>query len=201
MKRSFRNRRAHRRLASAAPVPGKPATPDTPRLGLRFALTYAGIAAVLFSIYAFPFELFGAQEDWLTGYLAAYAQMAGALLWLLDQGVAVSGTFIHGRFPLQIVRNCDAAEINILFASAVLAFPTPFKRRMLPLAAGVSSLVAANVLRICSLYFVGVHAPGWFKVAHEEIWPLLLVVFAALVFLRSAQYMQGAPDLEAASAT
>jgi hypothetical protein len=36
-------------------------------LPLRFALTYAAIAALLFSVYAFPYELFGGRSDWLSG--------------------------------------------------------------------------------------------------------------------------------------
>ncbi len=177
-------------LERGAPSTVALARPARLRLTARYALTYCGIAAVLFSVYAFPFELFGAQEDWLTGYLAMHAHIAGAVLGLFDDGVAVAGTYIHGRYPLQIVRNCDAAEINILFASAVLAFPARFGRRLGSLALGVCVLVAANILRICCLYFIGVHAPGWFKVAHEEIWPLLLVAFATLVFLRCVQFMQ-----------
>jgi exosortase/archaeosortase family protein len=162
------------------------------RLGARFALTFAALAALLFSIYGFPFELFGAQHDWLEGYLEVFARMAGATLHLVDPGVSVSGTLINGRYPLQIVRNCDAAEINILFGSAVLAFPAPPRQKALCLVAGLFLLIAANVLRICSLYFVGVYRSAWFKVAHEEIWPLILVGLAALLFLRAARYLEGA---------
>jgi exosortase/archaeosortase family protein len=161
------------------------------RLGLRFALTYAAIAAVLFAIYAFPFELFGAQHDWLDGYLQMFARLAGGVLGLVDHGVSVSGTQINGRFPLQIVRNCDAAEINILFGSAVLAFPSTVKRRLLCLSVGLPLLIAVNVLRICSLYFVGVHRVAWFKTLHEEVWPLVLVGAATLLFLRATRYLQG----------
>ena len=165
------------------------------RLGLRFALSYAAIAAALFAIYAFPFELFGAQHDWLEGYLRMFARLAGGALSLVDHGVSVSGTIINGRFPLQIVRNCDAAEVNILFGSAVMAFPAPWPRRLACLGVGISLLVTANVLRICSLYFVGVHHAAWFKTLHEEVWPLLLVGTAALLFLRAARYLRGAaPD-------
>src|SRR5260221_7115788 len=116
---------------AAAPEPSPAAI--LPRLGLRFAIAYAALATVLFSVYAFPFELFGARADWLSGYLAAYARMAGTVLHWFESGIVVSGTLIEGRFSLQIVRNCDAIEINILFASAVLAFPAPIKRRLLGL--------------------------------------------------------------------
>ena len=158
-----------------------------PRLGLRFALGYAGIAAGLFLIYGFPWELFGARRDWLSGYLAAYAHLAGAVLHWFDATVVVTGARIDGRFSLEIARNCDAIEVNILFASAVLAFPTGILRRLVGLIGGLALLVLANVARICVLYFIGVHCPNWFALAHEEVLPLALVVSAALIFLRFAR--------------
>jgi len=62
-------------------------------------VTYAVIAGVLLSIYAFPFELFGAKSDWLAGYLAAYARLAGAVLGVFEPAVHVDGSLILGRFP------------------------------------------------------------------------------------------------------
>ena len=184
--------------ASAEPV-GK----LLPRLGIRFAATYAIIAGVLFAIYGFPFELFGVRSDWLTGYLEAYARLAGAVLHLFDPQVTVSGTRIDGRFALQIVRNCDAIEINILFASAVLAFPAPLLRRGVVLLRGLLILVAANVLRITCLYYIGAYSADWFVVAHEEVMPLLLVAITAVLFLLSVRKLTGtlasAPPLRSAS--
>ena len=157
---------------------------------LRFALTFAAVAALLFAIYAFPFELFGARRDWLHGYLAAYARLAGGVLGLFERGLRVDDTFIQGRFSMQIVRNCDAADVNILFISALVAFPAPLKAKAPLLLAGLCVLVAANVLRICTLYFVGVYLPDRFKLIHEEVWPLLLVMLTAGVFLSCVWWLE-----------
>jgi len=160
-----------------------------PKLGLRFAIGYGVVAAVLFSIYGFPFELFGARSDWLAGYLRMYARLAGAALQLFDSSVVVTGDRIDGRFSLQIVRNCDAIEINILFVSAILAFPAPWLRRLLALAGGLALLVFANIGRICLLYYLGVYRPSWFATAHEEILPLVLIALTALSFIAWARYL------------
>jgi len=167
--------------------------PIAARQGARFALRYALIAGALFAIYAFPFDLLGAQHDWLAGYLAAYARLAGGVLGVFESGIVVVGSHIEGRFPMEIVRNCDAIEVNILFVSAVLAFPAPWRRRALALTLGLPLLVLLNVLRICALYAVGVHAPALFAVAHEQVFPLLLVVAAALAFLGCARYLRTEP--------
>jgi exosortase/archaeosortase family protein len=159
--------------------------------GARFAAKYALYAGVLFAIYAFPFELFGAKHDWLAGYLAAYARLAGTALGAFESGIVVTGSRIDGRFSLEIVRNCDAIEVNILFASAILAFPAPWRRRALAAALGLLGLVVLNVLRICALYLIAVHAPASFAVVHEQVFPLLLVLAAALSFLCCASYLRG----------
>ncbi len=160
------------------------------RAGARFALKYALIAGSLFAIYAFPFELFGVRHDWLAGYLAAYARLAGGVLALFENGIVVSGAHIDGRFPMEIVRNCDAIEINILFVSAVLSFPAPWRKKLASVAVGLLVLIALNVLRICALYFIGVFAPARFAVAHEQVFPLLLVLGAALAFLVCANFLR-----------
>ena len=154
-----------------------------------FLLRFMTIGGVAFSIYAFPFELFGVRQDWLGFYLAGYAELAGVLLRLVEPGLVVTGNMIQGRFPIQIVRTCDAAEVCILFATAVLAFPAAWRSKLVVLAAGLPCLVMANLLRICSLYFLGVYRPTWFKFGHEEVWPLLLVAFAALAFARGTRFM------------
>lgn len=182
-------------MSSLAAAGAEPPDRLVPRLGLRFAITYAIIAGVLFSIYGFPFELFGAKADWLTHYLEAYASLAGGVLQLFDPQVTVSGSRIDGRFALQIVRNCDAIEINILFASAVLAFPAPLLRRGAVLLRGLVILVAVNVLRIAGLYYIGAYSASWFVIAHEEIMPLILVGITALLFLLSVRKLSGKPAL------
>ncbi|HYQ17316.1 MAG TPA: archaeosortase/exosortase family protein [Polyangiaceae bacterium] len=155
-----------------------------------FLTRFLLIGGLAFAIYAFPTELLGSRQDWLSWYLAGYARLAGGLLRLFDPSIVVAGNVIEGRFPLQIVRTCDAAEVTILVSAAILAFPGRARQKLLALSVALPSLVAANLLRICSLYFVGVHRPNWFKASHEEIWPLLLVMFAAFVFLCSVRFLQ-----------
>ena len=156
-----------------------------------FLTRFLIIGGVAFCVYAFPTELFGSKQDWLNWYLAAYARLAGILLRSFDSSVVVNGNVIEGRFPLQIVRTCDAAEVTILVTSAVLAFPGRARQKLTALAVALPCLVAANLLRICSLYFIGVRFPSWFKAGHEEVWPLLLVMFAGFVFFCCVRFIRG----------
>lgn len=154
----------------------------------RFAITFAAIAGVAFLAYTFPYGQAGISEHWFSSYLALYARVAGAALALFEPGITVTGQDILGRFNLRIVKNCDAMEANILYASAVLAFPAPLRARLAGVAGGVLLLVALNVVRICSLYYVGLFAPRSFPFFHLELWPVVLVGAGAGLFLAWASH-------------
>ena len=163
------------------------------RDGRRFVLTFALVAAALFAFYCLPYELFGAKGDWLEGYLACYARMAGFVLHLVDASVSVTGRTIVGRFSLEIIRSCDAIEVNILFASAVLACPARATKKALALVLGLAALVLVNLLRITSLYYVGLYRMAWFETVHLELWPLGMVGMAAISFVLWARWLGGEP--------
>jgi exosortase/archaeosortase family protein len=169
---------------------------ETARSRLGFALRFLAVAAVLFAIYTFPYREAGLSEVWFERYLAVYARAAAAVLACLEKAIGtgvnvqVQGAVIGGRYPLEIVKNCDAIEINILFASAVLAFPASASQRAWGLALGLPLLVLLNLVRICTLYFIGVHAPERFETFHVEVWPLCLVAATTLLFLAYTSWTQ-----------
>jgi exosortase/archaeosortase family protein len=178
-------------MTDASEVRANAAWPlDASRTRLRFALRFIAIAAVSFAVYTFPYREAGISEGLFERYLELYAQAAGFGLSLFERGIHVEGTLIAGRYPLQIVKNCDAIEINILFASAVLAFPATLSQRVFGLVGGLVALVLLNLVRIGSLYFIGVHMPERFEAFHLEIWPLCLVAAASLLFLGYASWVQ-----------
>jgi exosortase H (IPTLxxWG-CTERM-specific) len=150
---------------------------------LRFAIWFAVTAGVLFTVYTFPYRESGMSESGFTAYLSWYARLTGHVLVLFDPSATVHGQDIVGRYNLRIVKSCDAMEANILFVAAVLAFPEPWKKRIIGVALGVPLLVAINVLRICSLYYVGIHLPKAFEFFHLELWPLVLIGSGAGAFL------------------
>lgn len=160
------------------------------RAELRFALAFGAISAVLLGVYAFPYQELGLSEAWFNGYLSGYARLVGSVLGCVDAGVHVDGTLITGRYSLRIVKTCDAMEANALFSAAVLALGGPWLKKLGALVLGLGALVAANVLRIATLYYAGALAPGTFRVLHEEVWPLVLVAFAGGAFLVAASWIR-----------
>ncbi|MET0593860.1 MAG: archaeosortase/exosortase family protein [Polyangiaceae bacterium] len=160
------------------------------RAQVRFAISFAVVAAVLLAVYCYPYEAGGWFEKGLAAYLRGYARIAGGLLGVIEPGIRVADRTIFGRYSLVIVKSCDGMEPNILLLAAIAAFPAPAGRRLVAALIGVPILVVCNLVRICTLYFVGIHLPAWFEFAHLELWPLLFVAIAALTFLQLAAWMK-----------
>lgn len=158
--------------------------------GQRFVVGFIATAAILFGLYFFPYAETGRSESWFSAYLAQYARVVGFALGLFERGISVADNVIGGRFSMRIVKSCDGMEANILFCAATLAFPGPWRRKLVAVPLGLAALVAFNVLRLCCLYYIGIYFPAAFELAHFEVWPLLVVGFALLDFLACARWVQ-----------
>jgi len=54
----------------------------------------------------------------------------------------------------------------LIFLASVLAYPATWKEKLLGLAVGQPVLVVLNVVRVVSLFIIGVYAPTIFRAAH-----------------------------------
>ena len=182
--RSKRRARPPRDDATAAPPPAT-ATAAQPSSGKawRFILTFAVLIAIFYGVYHFPYPADSTPERLSIGYLSAYAWLAGSTLGVLGEDVRIDGQDIHGRYNLRIVRGCDAVEGKALFIAAVLAFPVAWRRRLLGVVVGLIALVLLNLVRITSLYYVGIHWPSLFDRMHMEVWQGVFVVAAVALWL------------------
>lgn len=150
----------------------------------RFILGFGLIAGVLFSLYSFPYPSGSWGQRFSDGYLRAYAHVAAWVLSVFEPRITVSGQDIVGRYGLRIIHGCDAIDAQVLLLAAILAFPLQsWRRRLWGAAIGLLIVTAANVVRICSLYYVGLYAPAYFDLFHHELWPLALIAIAAGTFV------------------
>jgi exosortase/archaeosortase family protein len=156
------------------------------RESVRFVVVFGVLALTLLGFYYFPYPEGSAMRGWLDAYLRGYAAISGAILRCFEPTLLVQGQNLTGRFSLRIVKTCDAMDVQILFVSAVIAWPGPWLRRAAAGALGAAAILLANIVRICSLYFVGLYLPDWFEFAHVELWPAILLVLATGMFVALA---------------
>ena len=140
----------------------------------RYGLKFGAMMALFYILVLTPF-----CDRLLYVYLEVNAWLSHGILYWLGQETQLSeNTIRSARFALTIRRGCDAIEPTWLFCSALFSFPAPMTRKILGMLAGAVLLQALNLVRIVSLYFIGLNYPTLFKAAHLEIWPVVFVLVA-----------------------
>lgn len=161
----------------------RPRTPkNTGWLGpKRPVFQFVAIFAVLMGIfYALDYTAL-ARETVMPAYLRFNAGVSGSLLGIFEDSVTVTGKSIRSpRYSLSIERGCDAVEPSALFLAGVLAFPATLASKIPGMLIGTLCLMAINLFRIISLFYVGIYWPKAFHVMHVDVWQALFIFLAIL---------------------
>jgi exosortase/archaeosortase family protein len=89
------------------------------------------------------------------------------------------------RFSFYVVSECGAIEVMAIFFSAVIAFPTTWRKRAIGLAGGLPMMYGLNIFRLSLLAVIGALDNGgpWFEFAHEYLWQAVYIVFVVVVWM------------------
>jgi exosortase H (IPTLxxWG-CTERM-specific) len=149
------------------------------RRRLGFALRFLGTLVLLYVVIALNQVNDGVIVPFTEGVTAA----AGAVLRAAGEPNRVAGTVIASpAFAIDVKNGCNAVETMMLFAAAVIAFPAPFKRKLLALALGLPLIQLLNVLRLAMLFWLGVHHRQLFDVFHVAVWQAVMILAGVAIF-------------------
>ena len=158
---------------------------------VRFLVVLSALIGAFYAVYS-PFT----GTALFSSYLSLLAEACAPILRLLGHDVTVSGTSIHGpRFSTEIVMGCDGIEMIALFVAAVLASPVGLRSRLLCIVVGTVILMMINLVRIVSLFCIGVYFPNALDVIHLDVWPGVLIVLVLLSWLLWARWAARKKDL------
>ncbi len=147
-----------------------------------FAAKFGGLIVLLYALLALPIA-----DRMLYGYLEVNAWLSNVILNLLGQGTYVlSDVEIASKsspFAIAIRRGCDAVEPTWLLCAAIVAFPGSWKRKLVGMAVGIVALQLLNLVRIVTLYIIGMHFNSLFESMHLEIWPAVFILVAIALFV------------------
>ncbi len=154
----------------------------TRRSGFVFVRILVVFGLVLGSYYAFA-----ATEFYETlifqPYVVVNTDLSGRILSLLGYEMSVSDYSLSSpQFGLTIGPGCDGLEPTALFVAAVMAFAAPLALKLPALAIGVPLLASLNLVRIVSLFLVGIYYPDWFHTMHVDVWQFLYIAVAMVFF-------------------
>jgi exosortase H (IPTLxxWG-CTERM-specific) len=112
------------------------------------------------------------------------------LITLVDAQVVAGGKVLQSTrngFAVSIEAGCNGIEAAIVLLSAMLAFPAPWKHRIVGMLAGLLAVQALNVVRVVSLFYLGQWSTAAFDWAHLYAWQALImldVLIVGLVWMR-----------------
>jgi len=166
------------------PAPEKTTTPPVGGVVAKrgTVLRFGAVFIVLMTV----FYILSATDWWdgvLYVYLKANACLAHGLLNLAGQATTVDELVIRSSgYAIAVKRGCDAVEPAWLFCASVIAYPVAWRKKWLGLFTGAAIILAFNLVRIVSLYFLGRYSPSLFETAHLEIWPAAFILLAVALF-------------------
>ena len=158
----------------------------------RFILIFLVCLIVLFTLEL----LQPAQTYVILPFTSAVAHVSVWLMQLFDHGVVAQQNDILNATTgsgIEIVAGCNGVEAVLILVSAVLAFPAPWKHKVLGIGLGFLAIQALNLVRIISLYYLHEHAPVWFEWFHLYLWQALIILDALVFWLIWLRWLPRSP--------
>ena len=114
---------------------------------IRFFVTFLVLQAVLFGAELTPWV----QEHLVLPWTNLIAAASAGIVTLFDPGVVATGKVLQSKangFAVSIESGCNGVEATIVLVAAILAFPAPWKSRLIGLAIGIVAVQGLNIIRV-----------------------------------------------------
>ena len=147
----------------------------------RFAALFAVILLALFAAELTPWG-----QALVRPWTALVADVSSAAIRAFDGDARSQGDMVYSTrtgFAMTIQAGCNGVEAMLVLLAGVLAYPAPWKLKLVGLAAGAVAIQALNLVRIVSLFYLGQWDLAWFEWAHLYAWQALIMLDALLVWL------------------
>ena len=126
------------------------------------------------------------QTHVILPFTTAIAHIAVWTVHAFDPTVVAQGNEIRrgiGGPGISIVAGCSGVEAVLILVSAVLAFPAPWKHKLIGVALGFLAIQALNLVRIISLFYLHEWNQVWFEWFHLYLWQALIILDALVFWL------------------
>ncbi len=146
----------------------------------RFLTRYVAVLVVGFALMA----LGPVNDRVIDPYTTLVAHESAAVLNVLGEHATVHGQVLSSpRFAVQIYNGCNGLEAILIFVAGVIAFPSPWLRKLVGAVAGFLAIQVVNTVRVVSLFYIGIYRPAWFSFAHVFVWQTVIILFGVTLWL------------------
>jgi exosortase H (IPTLxxWG-CTERM-specific) len=166
---------------------------------IRFILIFIVCLGVLFTAEL----LQPVQDAVIVPFTSGIAHVSVWFMRLFDSNVIAQNDAIIDALNgggIQVVAGCNGVEAVLILVSAVIAFPAPWKHKLLGIGLGFVAIQALNLVRIISLYYLQRWNHAWFEWFHLYLWQALIVLDALVFWLIWLRWLPRTDDLSASRA-
>lgn len=150
----------------------------------RFLILFLVILGVSFFVVA----LQPVNDHFVVPFTTLVARISGAILHLFGEDLTVNGCQLSSpRFAVTIYNGCNGLITSLIFISGVIAFPARWVAKVLGVVGGLVAIQAINLVRIISLFYIGIYLPGLFSSSHIFIWQSIVILFGVGLWLLWAE--------------
>ena len=165
---------------------------------VRFFLSFLILQALLFGMELTPW----AQRWFVVPWTDTLAAVSAGLVEVFDPGVVADGKLLQSGstgFAVSIEAGCNGVEATIVLVAAILAFPAPWKRKLLGFSIGIAAVQGLNIIRVISLFYLGQWSFDAFDFAHQYVWQALIMLDVLIVWLLWVRTLPRAASASAAA--
>ncbi len=124
------------------------------------------------------------NDAFVEPFTSAVAKVGGTVARLFGEKTTMADTtIVSPRFAVNVRTGCNGLETIYIFFAGVLAFPARWARKALGLVLGFVAIQLLNVVRIVSLFYIGVYFPDRFEDSHVVVWQLVVILFGVALFV------------------
>ena len=148
----------------------------------RFFLLFVAIQIALFGIEL----LEPVQRLVVLPWTTLLARACSALVTAFDTNALSQGKVLFNPstgFGVSIEPGCNGVEAYIVLIAAILAFPAPWRHRIIGLVIGFIAIQGLNMVRVISLFYLGQWNQQAFTFFHEYLWQGLIMLDVLVVWL------------------
>ena len=162
----------------------------------RSALSFVLIFAAGIAVSSLLLAAGAVDREVVVPFTGLIARASSVVLNLMGMGTRVDGTVISGErgFSVNILNGCNGVYVMAILISAVLAFPSTWREKMVGLAIGIPGVQAVNLIRIVSLYYLGLRRPDLFEEFHLYIWQAGVIIASMAIWIFWAEFLVTGPE-------
>lgn len=119
-------------------------------------------------------------------WTALLAKIAVTLVSAFDADVIAYGKVLQDAatgIGVSIEAGCNGIEACIVLIAAMLAYPAPWRYKLVGILIGIVAIQSLNVVRVISLFYLAAWNHAVFEFAHLYLWQALIMLDVLVVWL------------------